>query len=158
MSEFDKLLNLKESKEIIEKIISEETATIKEKIAKLQAEMKEIEAPNKEKMNEIDISISEIKDNFLYGWSEPAHGKQFTDEDTGVKLTRKFREKPLIHNEPALLTQVVDFDKIPITKINWKNSELKTLITAGVIKPETATLVGNYELAITYPKSEVTND
>jgi hypothetical protein len=153
MEQLEILMILEKDISVNEKMIEELTTEKKEEIKRLQNEIQALIQPYQDNIQNNAAEISRIRQNILETWSE-AWGKQFKDEQTRIILTRKTRETPEIHDEKSLLTQAITFDEMPIKKISWDNSKLKTLITAGVIKKDIASMTETFELSVTYPKED----
>jgi len=151
MKELKDLIRLEKEIENIENEIDAITLEKREALKQLQNEIALLELPYKNTINIGKGLIAEIRQNLLDTWNED-WGKQFTDDETKIMLTRKVRTSPDVHDEKALLIQAVTFDELPIKKVSWDNSKLKALISAGIIKKDTASLSESFELAVTYPK------
>ena len=151
MEELKDLMELNKKYKETEEIRQSELADKKAELIRVQDELKMMDAPFVDCLKALDIAIENLRNGLLNTWNEE-WGKQFTDAETNIMLTRKVRTTPEVHDEKALLTQAVTFDELPIKKISWDNSKLKALISAGIIKKNTASMIENYELAVTYPK------
>ena len=151
MGELKNLIRLEKDIEAQESMIEKLTSEKLEELKVLQNEIQALRQPYEDCIRDDKEEITNIRQNILDTWNED-WGKQFTDDETKIMLTRKVRTSPEVHNEKALLTQAVTFDEMPIKKIGWDNSKLKALISAGVIKKDIAYLSESFELAVTYPK------
>lgn len=153
MKEFGELIEIRDEKQRLEEKIAKIQEPYLEKTIALQKAMGDDIAEDAASLAEFQEREKSIREFLLEEWPEDVE-KQYVDKDTGLTITRKTREKPEVHDLKALMAQAVTFDVIPVKKVTWVNKDLKALISAGVVKPEVATLQKTFELAITYPKSE----
>jgi hypothetical protein len=150
-TEFERLLEIKTARDNLKKSRDEATAAQRDELLRLQDEIKALEEPYLNHIKELEDEEGAIRQRFIDLWCSD-FGKQIEDEATGIKVTLKTRATPEVLDEKALLTQAVTFDELPIKKISWDNTILKSLITAGVVKKETARITESYEIAVTFPK------
>jgi len=153
MKEFEELIEIKAQKERLMERISNIQAPYLEKAKEIQNEMELSIAEDATLLSDIQDRDKEIREFLLEEWPEDVE-KQYKDDHTGLKITRKTRQTPEVHDLKAMLAQAVTFDELPVKKVTWNNTALKALISAGVVKPEVATLKDKFELAITFPKEE----
>ena len=151
MEELERLLELTQQKDVLDNERIEKVSALKLQIVNIQAEIDSLEEPFKNNIKILKDAIGEIKQGLIDNWN-PEWEKQHKDEDTGITITRKTRQTPEIYDLKALMAQVVTFDKMPVKEVKWVNKDLKALISAGIVKPEVATLKEKYELAVTFPK------
>lgn len=152
MSEFERLLELKQQYDELDMERADVVSNKKAEIIRLQNEIAEIEEPFKKSLAKLENGLTSIKEDLLENWDYDEN--IFKDETTGINLQRRKREKADVHDLKALLTQVVTFDEMPIKKVTWDNKTLKALISAGVVKKDIAEIQLTHELAVTYPKPE----
>ena len=153
MKEFGELLEIKAETERLKDEIAKIQVPYLEKIATLKQEMEKDLAVDAGLLADYQEREKSIREFLLVEWPEDIE-KQYLDDETGLKITRKVRQSPEVHDLKALMAQAVTFDVLPVKKVTWNNTALKALISAGVVKPEVATLKEKFELAITFPKVE----
>ena len=150
---FERLLEIKSLRESTINELEKAIISKQEMIDDIQHSINEAKKPFVGILDSLEAEEGLIRQHFIDTWSSD-FGKQIEDEQTKIKVTLKSREIPEIHNENALLAQIITFGTLPIKKISWDNKILKSIISTGVVKAEVATISTKSEIAITYPKEQ----
>lgn len=155
MEIYEELLEIRDEKLRLEEQIAKAQDPHLAKMVAIKEAMEKDIATDAATLAEFQEREKYIREQLLESWDTfLPDDKQFTDDATGITVTRKVRQSPYVHDTKGLMALAVTFDELPVKKVTWNNPSLKALIKAGVIKSELATLQEKFELAITFPKEE----
>jgi len=150
---FETYARLKEEHELLQIELKELQRPYREQIEQLENQMKEATKHEWDTISKRADLIKELGDGILNSWTEG--GPATVELESGTKVVRSTHKSVRVNKKKdlleGLLSMIKDEEKLPFT-IKWDDKGIIPLLDANVIPPDIATIETTYRLSVRKPK------